>query len=52
MKYRRLWDERLKIEIYQEINPERCPVGHDAVQRPGWSGCNEGGHRIWACVDR
>jgi hypothetical protein len=47
--YRRVYDKRLKIEVYQEIRPDRCPVGHDAVQRPGWTGCDERGHRIWSC---
>ena len=49
MKYARVWDPKLKIEVLQEIGPDRCPVGHDANQRPGWRGCNERGHRIWTC---
>jgi hypothetical protein len=49
MKYRRVWDPRLKIEVYAEIGPDRCPVGHCANQRPGWRGCGARGHRIWTC---
>lgn len=51
VQYERVYDKRLKIEVYAEIGPDRCPVGHDAKQRPGWRGCNERGHRIWSCEE-
>jgi len=35
----------------QEISPRRCPVGHDAPQRPGFQPCTGGGHRTWMCTE-
>jgi hypothetical protein len=50
VQYERVYDKRLKIDVYQEIGPVRyLVVGHTAVQRPGWRRCNERGHRIWSC---
>jgi hypothetical protein len=47
--YKKVWDKRLHMDVLEEIGPKRCPNGHDAVQRPGWRGCDNRGHRIWAC---
>jgi len=33
----------------REIAPAHCPNGHMAPQRPGWTGANQHGHRVYAC---
>jgi len=49
VRYAPGWDAKLGREIQVEINDGHCPRHPDAVQRPGWTGVKDHGHRTWTC---